>query len=330
MAELVGVHCAFEECRQLDFLPFECEACGERFCASHRTPDSHACQGGGGGVSGSDVPRDSFGKVEFESCAFSECAFRGVASTLTLCRCCERRFCVSHRVPDVHRCEADSLNAESKRLKDAFVQRTLQAALGEEAAGRIARRREELEERGRSGASRVSDSRAFVAAPKSTRALSSQLLIERLKVKTRATACRTSSPPIPANSALPLKVVLPELSDTAPLKAAPLAWIRAVEGGGLFLCADKSKPLGVLLDRVLRRVGLPLRVSPSLPNETALRWGLRRGSLLKAPEKEREERPPPLDLQLPAGSQLEAGDCVELFFQQEPSTDAESALVVAS
>jgi hypothetical protein len=36
-------HCAFPECGQLDFLPFEC-ACGATFCLEHRQPVAHGCR----------------------------------------------------------------------------------------------------------------------------------------------------------------------------------------------------------------------------------------------------------------------------------------------
>lgn len=38
-----GKHCSLDECKQLDFLPFTCNACGKVFCLDHRTYDSHVC-----------------------------------------------------------------------------------------------------------------------------------------------------------------------------------------------------------------------------------------------------------------------------------------------
>ena len=43
----VGAHCFFENCKQQDFLPFECEFCHDIHCASHRRPDDHKCREGG-------------------------------------------------------------------------------------------------------------------------------------------------------------------------------------------------------------------------------------------------------------------------------------------
>eukprot|EP00027_Filamoeba_sp_ATCC50430_P008444 CAMPEP_0168561250 /NCGR_PEP_ID=MMETSP0413-20121227/11494_1 /TAXON_ID=136452 /ORGANISM="Filamoeba nolandi, Strain NC-AS-23-1" /LENGTH=190 /DNA_ID=CAMNT_0008592607 /DNA_START=16 /DNA_END=585 /DNA_ORIENTATION=+ len=42
--ESIGVHCARKDCKQKDFLPFECDACHEKFCLEHRTYEGHNCQ----------------------------------------------------------------------------------------------------------------------------------------------------------------------------------------------------------------------------------------------------------------------------------------------
>eukprot|EP00873_Tetraselmis_striata_P002160 jgi/Tetstr1/422424/TSEL_013262.t1 len=39
----IGTRCAHPECRQLDFLPFECDCCSRTFCLEHRTYRSHSC-----------------------------------------------------------------------------------------------------------------------------------------------------------------------------------------------------------------------------------------------------------------------------------------------
>lgn len=41
----VGSQCSVASCRQLDFLPFLCRACNQKFCAEHRVQTSHACAG---------------------------------------------------------------------------------------------------------------------------------------------------------------------------------------------------------------------------------------------------------------------------------------------
>ncbi|XP_063171021.1 AN1-type zinc finger protein 2A [Candoia aspera] len=39
----LGKHCCEETCRQLDFLPLKCDACGELFCKDHLTYSRHKC-----------------------------------------------------------------------------------------------------------------------------------------------------------------------------------------------------------------------------------------------------------------------------------------------
>ena len=42
----IGKHCAHEGCKQLDFLPFRCDACTKNYCLDHRTYKEHACAAG--------------------------------------------------------------------------------------------------------------------------------------------------------------------------------------------------------------------------------------------------------------------------------------------
>lgn len=43
----VGSHCDFVGCNQQDFLPFQCDCCGDIHCADHRRPPDHKCRTGG-------------------------------------------------------------------------------------------------------------------------------------------------------------------------------------------------------------------------------------------------------------------------------------------
>lgn len=38
-----GKHCAYKDCKQLDFLPIECDNCRAMFCKDHSRIDSHQC-----------------------------------------------------------------------------------------------------------------------------------------------------------------------------------------------------------------------------------------------------------------------------------------------
>lgn len=39
----IGTQCSVPHCRQLDFLPFTCDACGTHTCLEHRQPEAHGC-----------------------------------------------------------------------------------------------------------------------------------------------------------------------------------------------------------------------------------------------------------------------------------------------
>ena len=39
----LGSHCEHPDCSLLDFLPFNCDACGHVYCLDHRTYEAHSC-----------------------------------------------------------------------------------------------------------------------------------------------------------------------------------------------------------------------------------------------------------------------------------------------
>ncbi|KAG2683472.1 hypothetical protein I3843_10G031800 [Carya illinoinensis] len=39
----LGKHCTFEDCKQIDFLPFKCDRCSQVFCLEHRSYIKHSC-----------------------------------------------------------------------------------------------------------------------------------------------------------------------------------------------------------------------------------------------------------------------------------------------
>jgi len=43
MDVLKGKHCAMDECKQFDFLPFKCDGCSKMYCLEHRTQKAHKC-----------------------------------------------------------------------------------------------------------------------------------------------------------------------------------------------------------------------------------------------------------------------------------------------
>ena len=43
LEEKIGKHCEMVGCGQRDFMPFECQGCGDFFCGTHRRPSDHTC-----------------------------------------------------------------------------------------------------------------------------------------------------------------------------------------------------------------------------------------------------------------------------------------------
>ena len=40
----VGAHCAVVDCHKIDFLPFTCDRCSNKYCLDHRTYEAHVCK----------------------------------------------------------------------------------------------------------------------------------------------------------------------------------------------------------------------------------------------------------------------------------------------
>ena len=39
----LGKHCKMQGCNQKDFLPFQCDGCGDHYCKEHRSYKDHGC-----------------------------------------------------------------------------------------------------------------------------------------------------------------------------------------------------------------------------------------------------------------------------------------------
>lgn len=115
-ASLVGKHCEYEYCNQLDFLPFYCQSCKKTFCLDHRTETSHKCANEGAwaerkrlaqqsqpSIGAGKMLRD---KVSEKPCASPECK-TVVGTSLTPgvhCSICNRDYCLKHRLKEDHNC----------------------------------------------------------------------------------------------------------------------------------------------------------------------------------------------------------------------------------
>ncbi|XP_016512901.1 zinc finger AN1 domain-containing stress-associated protein 12 [Nicotiana tabacum] len=144
----LGSHCQHSDCRQLDFLPFTCDACQKIFCVEHRSCKSHecpksdinsrkvlvceicsmsiettGCQGEDDKVllqkhekSGDCDPK----KKKKPTCPVKRCKEILTFSNTSTCKSCRIQVCLKHRFPADHACKRNSslsqLSANNKFL----------------------------------------------------------------------------------------------------------------------------------------------------------------------------------------------------------------------
>jgi len=115
-ATLIGSHCQFEYCNQLDFLPFFCQSCRKTFCLDHRTESTHKCANEGAWAERkrqADLSRHSAGEgkrmrdlIAQKPCADDGC--KTVIGTSLVpgvhCPVCNRDYCLKHRLKEDHDC----------------------------------------------------------------------------------------------------------------------------------------------------------------------------------------------------------------------------------
>jgi len=116
-AALIGSHCQYSYCNQLDFLPFQCQSCNKTFCLDHRTEDGHACTNPGAWAArkrAAELAKHSAGEgrrmrdlVAQKPCADDGC--KTVVGTSLVpgvhCANCNRDYCLKHRLREDHDCK---------------------------------------------------------------------------------------------------------------------------------------------------------------------------------------------------------------------------------
>lgn len=116
-ATLIGSHCQFTYCNQLDFLPFFCQSCQQTFCLDHRSETSHQCTNAGAWAERkrqADLARHSAGEgkrmrdlVSQKPCSDEGC--KTVIGTSLVpgvhCAGCNRDYCLRHRLREDHDCK---------------------------------------------------------------------------------------------------------------------------------------------------------------------------------------------------------------------------------
>ncbi|CAG5134576.1 unnamed protein product [Candidula unifasciata] len=91
----LGKNCSFPSCNQLDFLPFQCDGCGQTFCLQHRSRDQHTCI-----VEPERIPTSH--ASEKYSCSVPYCEKEELAQIV--CHHCGLNVCLSHRLQEDHNC----------------------------------------------------------------------------------------------------------------------------------------------------------------------------------------------------------------------------------
>ncbi|CAH8545636.1 unnamed protein product [Schistosoma turkestanicum] len=112
MTELsIGAHCSQEDCKQLDFLPIQCEYCDRIFCKIHSSITAHNCP-----VPNSTYQSSRSIQSQFHSdhedddstnnklCSYHSCNQRQLV--LLSCDACHGNFCISHKQKEIHECSS--------------------------------------------------------------------------------------------------------------------------------------------------------------------------------------------------------------------------------
>lgn len=134
----IGAHCSVPSCRQQDFLPFRCAACGGTYCLEHRNHNAHQCPARpGDAVEGQAIvcplcahaiklsagqnANDAFeahtrggacdpsnyARVHWKKrCPVSGCREKMTTLNQYQCKKCGLEVCMSHRLPVDHGCDA--------------------------------------------------------------------------------------------------------------------------------------------------------------------------------------------------------------------------------
>ncbi|XP_052176855.1 zinc finger AN1 and C2H2 domain-containing stress-associated protein 16-like [Diospyros lotus] len=129
----LGKHCTVEDCKQIDFLPFTCDACHKVFCLEHRSYNKHQCPNGNKHdvtvvicplcAKGVRLIPDQDPNITWESHVNTDCdpsnyekatkkqkcPVRGCREVLTFsntvkCRDCTVDHCLKHRLGPDHNC----------------------------------------------------------------------------------------------------------------------------------------------------------------------------------------------------------------------------------
>ncbi|ROT42900.1 AN1-like zinc finger protein [Sodiomyces alkalinus F11] len=156
-ASLLGKHCEFDYCNQLDFLPFFCQSCRKTFCLDHRTEGAHNCANAGAWAQRrrqAELAKPSVGQgrqlrdtVSQKPCASPSCKTTIGTSLVpgVHCASCNRDYCLKHRLKEDHDCKnlvpigarpPGQVDIVASRTKSAFDKLRAWGSAKKEQAGR--------------------------------------------------------------------------------------------------------------------------------------------------------------------------------------------------
>ncbi|KAM0324934.1 hypothetical protein ACHAQA_007900 [Verticillium albo-atrum] len=116
-ATLLGKHCEYDYCNQLDFLPFFCQSCKKTFCLDHRSETSHKCANAGAWaerrrLAQAAKPSHGQGRLMRDTVSQKPCASPPCKTTIGTslvpgvhCASCNRDYCLKHRLKEDHDCK---------------------------------------------------------------------------------------------------------------------------------------------------------------------------------------------------------------------------------
>ncbi|CAO3692430.1 unnamed protein product [Umbelopsis ramanniana] len=240
----LGRHCAFANCRELDFLPHPCPLCTNTYCGPHRFPATHDCNSAelndriifdcsicsGRIFKAPGMSKDDTLSRHIESkccdylyssppkgskvpCSVEGCHEGDPMIGLVQCDACSSLFCLKHRYRAAHQCSADA-----KAIKDKEERKTAARMKIEEHLGK-----------------RPSEKKATPSTVVRPKRLNPKL--ELMKLKTRA----KGDDGVPQESRLYFTVHFPDSSKKDPV---PLFF-------------DKTQSIGRMLDRIAQLGNIP-------------------------------------------------------------------------
>jgi len=84
----IGKRCEMQNCKQHDFLPFQCKYCTGNFCLEHRFFENHNCKN----------YKDNIKLDQNEKKIYNQCFACGKNNIIEIkCKLCHKVVCINHR-----------------------------------------------------------------------------------------------------------------------------------------------------------------------------------------------------------------------------------------